>query len=53
MAGWQPYAIELLHENNAFFHSCSNLQTLILSMFYLLYLILIFIILNANVRSVL
>lgn len=34
--GWQPFATELLHENNVFFYSCSNLQAFLLSMFYLL-----------------
>lgn len=47
--GWQPFATELLHENNAFFHSCCSLQTFLLSMFDLLCQILFFIILNSSV----
>lgn len=36
MEGWQPFATELLNENNVLFYSCSDLQTSLLSMFYLL-----------------
>lgn len=36
MEGWQPFATELLNENNVLFYSYSDLQTSLLSMFYLL-----------------